>query len=600
MWFLKKLVNYILICFICILIFILFYVLYINYNLSNSINITLQDQNISGTYNEQNNKWIFIFSWSFYVSNVFLQSYYNLRVDDCIKQIKINETKSITNVKECDRKKTNHMDFWFYLKPWINTISISVENHADKLWFILSVSNVLIFFIVILIIVFGLLYFAINHHSLTKNQRFLIWFCVVIFIINCMLLFFGSDYKNYLWSDMWWYRNRALERYKWEIFGLNQWVIWPPMFHIILSNFFILFDYVGLWGLKLEIILIINIILFSISIYFIYLITKKLFKSDLFYVCIPAIIYWLCYPFHYFNVFILSENFAIPIYIIWFSLFVVSRKYFIASLLLWLTIIIRPWMWLTMIWFIIYYLLIFLREYTNLTNNNLRFQIFTKYLFDGLVFSVWFLIMIFIWMSVSYYISGWKIKWLSANGWINYYFSWCDKHRADFKFNNIHYILVPPSNVDKKIKWTDIFNKAPFESDYFYAIWEECKKNIDIFKNITTKIYNFFLWVMFPSLWTVLWFDQLFNIYRYIHIFMFIYILVSILFIYRLKWLDIPIIFLLYSIIILNILVIILFNSEHRYFYPNVFALYILFTVNLIIELVNNSNNNKKMIDHTW
>ena len=84
---------------------------------------------------------------------------------------------------------------------------------------------------------------SLNKMNFTEFQKFLvkyqylIVFAIIIFsaLLKFIYVFNLTNFKSYLYSDMGGYWERALGRLAGKGHELDQWIIWPPFYHIVLS-----------------------------------------------------------------------------------------------------------------------------------------------------------------------------------------------------------------------------------------------------------------------------------------------------------------------------------------------------------------------------
>lgn len=255
-------------------------------------------------------------------------------------------------------------------------------------------------------------------------------------IIKLIYVFFLTQYHSYLVSDMGGYWDRALEFYGGNSTSLNQWVVWPPLYHYFIAATFKIPDLLGLSGYRLDFLLLIHILLSSLSVYVLFLIVKKITSKNSISL-VAAGLYAFSFPLIYLNAFVLSENLSTPltIFSIWF-LIKGDRKrdVIISALLLSISVGIRPVNGLFGLVFFLY--IIF---------SNKKFK---ENFIKAILFSFFFFIVIGLIVINNYNISGGKISGLSGNGGLNFYFAQSKTYGVKSWFDNYYYVIVPPINVN--------------------------------------------------------------------------------------------------------------------------------------------------------
>jgi hypothetical protein len=150
-------------------------------------------------------------------------------------------------------------------------------------------------------------------------------------LLRCVYVFHCTVYTDYVTTDMGGYWDRAEERYSGDIFNVNQWVLWPPFFHILLTDTFYVYHLFGVnqhlvstaWldqanivnNPYLQLTLFWGCLLGSISVYYLFLLSNLIIKNERIALGI-AIVYELSYHILYLNCMILAENLSMPLVII--------------------------------------------------------------------------------------------------------------------------------------------------------------------------------------------------------------------------------------------------------------------------------------------
>jgi len=415
-----------------------------------------------------------------------------------------------------------------------------------------------------------------NHKlkSLYKKNRIFSLFLIVLIITTIfkfIYVFALTEYTSYLVSDMGGYWQRAIQRFQGDLYDINQWVIWPPFFHILLANIFKVTQFLGVFKHNLEIVLSINILLSSISVFYLYLLTLKLSKNDKI-AFTASTLYALTYHAIYFNASILSENFAVPLVIasIYF-LFCNKWKYYILSgLLLALATGIRPGYGLFGLPFALYALVA--------DSKNLKSDWKQTFFFRGIIkaglFSIGFFLIIFFIVSEIKDISGGKVNSLAASSGINYYFSFTKKYEVGCRFDGYYYVLIPPGTVRNPENGKLITNAPIYDTKYFKTLANRyIKENPKILFTKIKDIWDLYFGVLFPSFPSAKGFDFFIKLFKVIFFILTLLTFFS-LFTRPKKRVNFKNYLLLMSLIFLSIITCYMFNSEHRYVFGFIFATY--------------------------
>ena len=428
----------------------------------------------------------------------------------------------------------------------------------------------------------------------SRNNKIFFWFLLVIFIstaLKFIFVFKYTDFRGYLSSDMGGYWTRAYERYNGNIFDINQWAIWPPLFHIILSFIFKVNDLVGIFIYNLEVILSINIILSSLSIIYLYLVTEKLSGSKMI-SFITATLYAFTYYTFYFNAFILSENFAVPLAIASVYYLIVNKPghYFVSGILLAVATGIRPGFGILALPFGFYALL---SGSKSLKTDWVK-TVFFKGVWKAALFSAGFVLIILFIIAENNHISGGKIKGLAASGGINKYFSFTKTYEVQSRFEGYYYVIIPPGTVRNPENGKLITNEPIYNTAYFNDLTKEyIQQHPGIFFTKIKDLKTLYFGVLFPSMNSVLWFNTLREPFRWLA---FILSLAAIFSLFitknRHEWKNY---ILLLSIIFFSLLTCYLFNSEHRYLYGFMFAVYPI-ALETLFKLFSNFRSYRKKL----
>jgi hypothetical protein len=396
-------------------------------------------------------------------------------------------------------------------------------------------------------------------------------------IIKFVYIFYGTAYQDYLVTDMGGYWFRAIERFEGDEYSINQWVIWPTFYHFFLCFVFRILNLFHLYAYKLEIVLSLNIVLSSLSVFFLYLISQQIANNKKLSLVIAGL-YAFSYPFIYFNAFILSENFSIPLVII--SIWFLFKNDKIADILysgiiLGLAVAARPSYGLLGIPFFAYILLAKSAIRIPLTREMIK--PLQKYFVRGLVFSVAFFLVLGCVIAENSRISKGKLKGLSANGGINFYLAVTQIHKITSNFDGYTYILVPPATVEYPDNGSVVTDVPLYNQDYFFKLgFDYIKSNPAVLLDKMLQLPTLFFGPLMPSMGSARWFAQLLPISRLMMFFMFLTLgLLPIIF--RDKHTNVGKLIFIIAIPAFSLITYAIFSIEHRYLYSFAFAIYILF-----------------------
>ncbi len=401
-----------------------------------------------------------------------------------------------------------------------------------------------------------------------KEEKKLFMILLAGFAIRIFYVYFCTNYKDLLFSDMGGYWQRALDRYNGQIFDYGQWVSWAPFFHYYLTFLFQVFDLLGLSKYRLETVLFLNIIYSIISIYFFYYLTEYFIKS-VNYRLLATFFYCFHYPLIYLDAFVLSENLSMPIIIT--SLYLILKYHenkklaFFIGAFFGIAVCARPAVGLLVISFFLY--IIFVNKYS--------FDTFGR----ALIFSLGFFIVIGLVTLENMRVSDGELRSLAGNGGLGFFIQQCKvQHvRSDYKgyvFEILNPTYLGHPDLARMSFRTD---RSLHDEDYFYNLGYECiKKNPKIWIENFISLKSIFVGPLFPSVPECKGFEPLIKFSDYVFIFLFpslflLYILV------KDKLIDLKKVILLISIPLFIMITNYFYAVEQRYFYPTIFTFYISF-----------------------
>jgi hypothetical protein len=442
-------------------------------------------------------------------------------------------------------------------------------------------------------------------------DKYQYWIVAIIVIaalvVRFVYVFQFTQFKNYLYSDMGAYWEMALERVKGNDVSIGQWIIWPPFYHIALSYFIRLIDFFGLADFRLEIVKGCDIILGSLSLLFLYGLTKKIAKGN----PVPALIvsaaYSFCYPIIYLNAFVLTENLAIPLLIFstW-CIFKVSPMrdqdseaggsggrrrirflsiplidflwIFLSGLSLAIATAARPAFGLLGLLFVLFLtgVMVF-RVRAIFKEKDIRREAFSR-LAKAAFFSLVFFAFLGLVMLENMRISGGKLAGLGAGGGFNFYLAQSKKYWLETNFNGYRYILVPPGTVDQPERGKFITDVPFYDQAYYYSLgWQYLKGHPEMLLKNLLSFETLFFGPLFPSDASAQWFVELIPIFKMKLFIMAVSILILLPFMLKNPLLRSRYFFFILALPFCLLSLNLIYNVEQRYLYSFAFILYILF-----------------------
>ncbi len=392
---------------------------------------------------------------------------------------------------------------------------------------------------------------------------------IISFAIRIVYVFYFTDYKNYLVSDMGGYWERATGRYNGDIFPLHQWTCWGTFFHFYLAFVFKILALLNLFEFRLEAVLLLNIIYSVISIFFFYRIAHLILRISKFTI-LATILYAFSYPFIYLNTFVLSENLSLPLLIVSVYILLMHRKQvflvFLNGILLGLGIGFRPALVLLAVPFLLY--IIFAEK------------ISWRAIISALVFGFGVFIIVFLVIVENNYISKGELKTLAGNGGIGFFIAQCKPSVVKSFYQGLHVHIATSIFVDDPTKQEFTTDHPIHDQSYFYKLGVDCiRKNPNVWIENFKNLKYMFFGPLFPSMLSAKWFESLIKLSNYLIFFMtltlgFIYYILKDM---KLKSHESKQILLLCSILFFIILTMYFFTVEMRYLFPGYFIIYLLF-----------------------
>lgn len=416
--------------------------------------------------------------------------------------------------------------------------------------------------------------------NIKAEHKWLAIILLVSFITRIIYVYYFTDYKNYLFTDMGGYWERAIDRYNGKVFDMSQWTSWATFFHFYLAEVFKLLAFLHLFDKKLEIILFLNVVYSTISIYFVYLISLEILKKK-FQCLLLTFLYAFTYFFFYLNALIMAENLSIPLLIISFYL-VLSKSQnkkaiFLAGSLLAIATALRPAHGLIGLPLFLY--ILFSRRYTRGS------------LISAIVFASAFFLIIYLVVQENIRISKGELKSLAGYSGVVFFHNQCKVlHIKSFHKGHILEIVPPLFLAYPELAKMEFSTTHPFHhQEYFYKLGFECmKKNPNIFFDNLISLKALFWGCFFPHVSGARWLNFFYTLWSYLVIFM-TSLLGFLYFLLRDKKVEPPKILLLISIPVCILITSFLYGSEQRYLLPAYFAIYLLFFI--IVSNIRNYAN---------
>ena len=322
------------------------------------------------------------------------------------------------------------------------------------------------------------------------KRSFSLAIAVLSFLCIAYYVFQVAPYYNYLYSDMSGFWVRALDRLNGKEFIESQFLAWPPWYHIILADLFKILNFFGLGALiRLETALTLNLILFACSVYALHRACIKCFDHQQGYALAVICLYAFGFPAWYFNAFLLSENFATPLFVIagclvyyrgsWPSLVAAALLFAVAS-------IVRPAIAPYGLAFVIGFLV--------------QYRLSIQFILRSAAFSILFFMVVGLGMLEVSRISHGKVSGLSANGGLDFFIANSDIYKVNLNYRGWHNMIIVPA-----MSWrpeNGVFETTTpyFEQDFYYSLgWNSLQQDPYRFVKNIAHIKNLFFSDMLPS-----------------------------------------------------------------------------------------------------
>lgn len=338
--------------------------------------------------------------------------------------------------------------------------------------------------------VWSLLFLALLGLTLVVRLGFVFWF---------------SDYEHYLFSDFAGYWQRALDRLAGRVLDMDQWAIWPPLYHVLLAEWFKL---IALFGLdensRLPSVMVLNAMLGVVDVAVMVTLTRQL-TGDVRLALLTGLFFGIGYPYLYFNAFVMSEHPAWTAFLV--SLWLLTRhraRPGLAGLVLGIAIALRPAYGLSALVGGLYLLW------------GIRCQPWPRRWFKAAWFSLGLLSLLTWVLATNDHLSQGRLLGLGANGGVTFYFASCRTHRVETRHDGYHYVLEPAPTVDRP-EYGLLQERVPFyqQGHYFRLGWE-CllKDGLVAWFNGGTFFYDVLFGPLFPAVGSVSGFPWAMDVHR--------------------------------------------------------------------------------------
>lgn len=359
--------------------------------------------------------------------------------------------------------------------------------------------------------------------KLVMWEYFPITAVIILFVILNCLLVFNSPYQTFLDSDMGGYYNKPFQIFQGNEKGLDNWVGFAPYYPRILAVELTWLNYFHLDGYFLEFVLLQNIALSALAILALYFIGMHITGRKAVAFALAAV-YGLSYPHLYYNVFVLTEPFVVPLIII--SIWMLhawrnSYKITFCGLLLATAVGVRPSTGLLGLPFGLYILFAGI----SLTKIPVRdwIKVMWPRVLKAAAFSAAFFFVVFTIMAENNRISNGLVRGLTSHSGYNFLLGQAQAHKIVSTWDGITYIFVPPSVAHHPENGT-IYTDIPiYDSKRFYEEgWKILKAYPRLWLEHFAMYPSLFFDNLFPATDAVPGFPGFFDPFRYIAFYMFV------------------------------------------------------------------------------
>ena len=292
----------------------------------------------------------------------------------------------------------------------------------------------------------------------------------VSFTVKAAYILVLTEPQSYIVSDMGIYDRHAIQTLK----GERMWepTHWSPAYTLFLAAVYYFLKLVGLFEHRLLLMPVLNCLMSSVSVFFVYQTAKRLSNADS--ALLTAAIYAFFYPITYVNIFLLSENLQMPLltgflYLVICKLDKKMSGHILAGLLLGTAVVVKPLLLLYMPVYVIWYAY-HTRSYRQLT-----------------VFAGAFLLVLFLQAAYNYNLTGGKVLSISSSsGGSAFALSWCDLKTIRYRTPGGSWgWITPPAHLGYEADKVAVTNVGFSNQSYYYRMGLNC-----IEKNPPMLVWN--------------------------------------------------------------------------------------------------------------
>lgn len=413
--------------------------------------------------------------------------------------------------------------------------------------------------------------------AIVRWEYFPLALLLIFYIFVNGSLTFLSEYKNYIFSDMDAYFNNAIKIFNGHAKSVGNWVGFSPFYSRVLAESYAILKLFNLEQYFLEYVLCQNILLSALSGIGLYFIGYKATKVRWVALFLTGF-YLLSYAHLYFNAFVLSEPFAVPLIIISVALLFhwqKTYKVFFIALLLGIAVGVRPSNGLLGLPFALY---IWLNDIP-LSKASIKewiTRLWPSTLKAG-VFSLAFFTTLLVITAENSRISDGRVKSLTSNSGYNFLMGQSQAHRIFSSWDGLTFVFSASSVAHHPEQGSLRSNIPLYDSDAYY---KEGWKILDAYPNLWAEHFLKYKFIFFDNLFPAVGQHigfPLMDVFRYILFYM---LLLCGLTYITLKEKDVPkpIMYFFYAAFFLPAAALYFFTVTHKYFFSFSYAMYALFT----------------------
>jgi len=289
-----------------------------------------------------------------------------------------------------------------------------------------------------------------------QNRTFFLWILLIISTyIKLLYLFQGTHYTHYLVSEMGMYWDQAVTSFYRGDFDPGQWSTLPSLGHLVLAWIFQVIYLFDMYVYKLEIVLVLNVLLSTLTVWFVYLIALRLYPSGAF-ALLVAFVYAFFFPLIYFNALILDLHPSLFALMLSSVMILYHRRgdyllIFVSGMVLAFAVAIHPSFTATFLPSLLYLLF--------------RDRLSSKSLAEAGLYMLGFLLVLLWLVAHTNAVSAGKVKNISSLGGVSYYAASCRKHTVHFQSRESNgSITIMGTNPE----WGDVTFHVPFYQERFF------------------------------------------------------------------------------------------------------------------------------------